>query len=155
MHRLAWTRLEAGLDELGSTSFIMMASIERDLPHMQVCCNRLQPQSTMYLYGALKCFFSALWLPARALHTHACYSERLRSRWYVCHVCAPPFKEHLWTPYQLTSEADFVRNPNPLRYFTHAVVVYHNRIQSTSSSRPWGLRVSILEFLWGVRRVGE
>ena len=29
------------------------------------------------------------------------------------------------------------------------------RIQSTSISRPWGLRVPILEFPWGIRRVGN
>ena len=29
MHRLAWTRLEAGLDESRSTSFIVMLAMER------------------------------------------------------------------------------------------------------------------------------
>ena len=42
---------------------------------------------------------------------------------------------------------------NPL--FPHAIEVRLNRIQSTSSSRPWGLRVSMLEFPWGIRRVGK
>ena len=39
--------------------------------------------------------------------------------------------------------------------FTHPDLVYQIRIQSTSISRPWGLRVSMLEFPWGIRRVGK
>ena len=39
--------------------------------------------------------------------------------------------------------------------FSHPVLVYQNRIQSTSISRPWGLRVSMLEFPWGIRRLGK
>lgn len=36
-------------------------------------------------------------LSMSCLHTRACYSERLRSRWYVCHAYASPFKKHLST----------------------------------------------------------